>query len=377
MKTRALIMGSFTAVFFLMVLFPLWGWVFPQPVYDSLDEKRLLTEWDQTGSLKDRIANAEAYLSDHLSFRNTAIDVTLRTDLALGESPSEMVLAGTDGWLFYVEGEEDFRRGTGLDEDRIREFYDVHQKLTDAFAAMGIDYHVMIAPDKHSVYPQYLPLTRRLGSGPWELKQLLVPPGPGYTVRMIDVSDALLDAASSGVKQYFKTDSHWNHEGGWTAYQAIMDRLIPDHPDMRRLTEDDVVRTDIDVSGDLASLIGQKGIIADTTAMVKPKESHCSHTSDANSLIVESFRNSALPDAPKLLMVCDSFRTAMLPFLSESVSELDVVMNDTPSLAAIDDLSHYDIVLFEAVERNRYWLWGGIDGVCRDSEEEYEEEPDP
>lgn len=380
MKASRFVMGAAILVFFLMILFPLWGWILPQPVFDTLDEKRALTKLDQTGTAKERISNAEDYLNDHLAFRNAAISVVLRTGLKLGESPSESVLAGSDGWLFYVEGEEDFRRWTGLTEEQIKDFYDVHQGLTDYFAALGIDYRVMIAPDKHSIYPQYLPLTRRLGNGPWELKQLLTPPGPEYTVRILDVSDALLDAAATGVNQYYKTDSHWNFEGGWTAYQSIMDQLLPDHPNMRRLSEEDIKRTDMEPSGDLAALIGQQGIITESTAMVMPKESHCKHTSDGNALIVESYRNAALPDGPKMLLIGDSFRTAINPFLSESVAELDVIMNDSPSLASFDDLSHYDIIIFEAVERNRFWLWGGIsvlgdeDGEDWASGEEYEEE---
>ncbi len=373
MKTGKIIMGVSVAVFFLVILFPLWGWVFPQPVLDSLDEKRLLTELDQTGPIKERIENAESYLDDHLAFRNAAIFAVLRTNLLLGESPSEQVLAGSDGWLFYVEGEEDFRRGTGLTEEQIKEFYDVHQQLADHFTSLGIDYRVMIAPDKHSIYSQYLPLTHRLGNGPWELKQLMTSPGPNYTVRVIDVSDALLNAAASSVDQYYKTDSHWNWEGGWTAYQVIMDHLMPDHPNMHRLTEEDINRSNIEPSGDLAALIGQQGIIVDHTSMLTPKVYNCSHTSDGNALIVESYHNDEFTDGPKILFIGDSFRTAMLPFLAESVSELDVVMNDSPSLAAIEDLSHYDIIIYEAVERNRFWLWGGISGVTDNGEEEYEE----
>lgn len=379
MKANRIVMGLAIAVFFLMILFPLWGWIFPQPVLDSLNEKRALTELDQTGTARERIENAEAYLNDHLAFRNVAISASMQTDLALGVSPNDLVLAGTDGWLFFVEGEEDFRRGSGLTDEQIREFYDIHQELTDYFAALGIDYRVMIAPDKHSIYPQYLPLTHRLGSGPWELKQVLVPPEEGYTVKIIDVSDALLNAAATGVVQYYKTDSHWNWEGGWTAYQAVMDALLPDHPDMRRLTEDDIVREPIEPSGDLTALIGQQGIINEETSILRPKESLCSGTSDGNAFIVESFRNAGLPDGPKMLLIGDSFRTAMLPFLAESVSELDVIMNDSPSLASIHDLSHYDIIIYEAVERNRFWLWGGISGLDGEEEdggeeEEYDEE---
>ena len=145
MKAKKIVMGCTVVVFFLMILFPLWGWVLPQPVLDSLNEKRALTELSQTGTAKERIKNAEAYLDDHLAFRNVAISATLQTDLALGVSPSDLVLAGSDGWLYFVEGGEDFRRGTGLTDEQIKEFYDIHQHLTDYFAALGVDYRVMPA----------------------------------------------------------------------------------------------------------------------------------------------------------------------------------------------------------------------------------------
>ena len=376
MKAKKIVMGAVVVLFFLMILFPLWGWIFPQPELDSLNEKRELTELDQTGTLKERIENAEAFLDDHLAFRDAAISATLRTDLALGVSPSELVLAGSGGWLFYVEGEEDFRRGTGLTQEQIKEFYDVHQELTDYFAARSIDYRVLICPDKHSIYPQYLPLTRRLGNGPWELKQLMTPPGEGYSVRIIDVSDALLSAAATGVKQYFKTDSHWNLEGGWTAYQAMMDQLIPDHPNLRRLTEEDITRSETNDSGDLAALIGQQGINPDKTSSLQVKNSHIVNISDENGGSYESFRNESLPNGPKMLLIGDSFRAALLPFLVESVSQLDLMMSDSPALSSVPDLSVYDIVIYEVVERNRFWLWGGLTGLEGEEEEaeDYEEE---
>ena len=371
MKAKKIIMGAAIAVFFLAILFPLWGWIFPQPVLNTLNEKRALTELDQTGTAKQRIENAEAYLDDHLAFRNLAISTVLRADVALGESPSPLVLAGSDGWLFYVDGSEDFRRGEGLTEDQIRSFYDVHQQLTDRFAAQGIDYRVMLCPDKHSIYPQYLPLTRRLGSGKWELKQLMTPPGPEYTVRIIDVSDALQEAAAAGVKQYYKTDSHWNLEGGWTAYNVMMDQLVPDHPNLRRLTEDDLVRTEYNAVGDLAELIGQPDITEDVTCLISAKDSKLIHETSAGTAVNEYYINEANPDGPRILMVGDSFRASLIPFLAESVSRLDMVMNDTPSLASIEDLSVYDIIIYEAVERNRFWLWDGLTGL--DGEEEAEE----
>ena len=58
----------------------------------------------------------------------------------------------------------------------------------------------------------------------------------------------------------------------------------------------------------------------------------------------------------------------MIPFLTESVHQLDLMLNELPSMITVENLSSYDIIIYEAVERNRLWLWAGIYGL--DSEEE-------
>ena len=374
MKARTLVMGCFVALFFLMVLFPLWGRFFPQPESDSLDENRNLTEWDQTGSLRDRIENAEAYLNDHLAFRESAISLALRADLDLGESPVSMVLSGFDGWLFYLEGEEDFRRGSGLDSDTVRELYNVQQKNTDVFRAAGADYRILVAPDKHSVYPGYLPISKRLGSGPWELDQMMASPGPEYSVRFLDVRSPLLDAAQAKDLQYYKTDSHWNAAGAWTAYQAMMDQLSGEHPSLHRLTEADVVRSTVTTSGDLAAMIGQRNLRVDFCENIAVREFRSREAPDMGGSVMDVFVNDSLPDAPKMLLIKDSFGPALIPFLRESVSELYVMSNEAPSFAVMGDLSRFDIVVMEVVERNRYWLWSGFDAGGEYDEEGYEED---
>ena len=370
MKTRRFVMGFTIAVFFLMVLFPLWGNLLPQPREESLDENREMTELSSSGTMKERIKNAEEYLDDHLAFRESAISLALRTDLDLGESPVSMVLSGFDGWLFYLEGEEDFRRGTGLDDDMIRELYDMQQTATDTFKASGVDYRILVAPDKHSVYPEYLPINKRLGNGPWELDQMMTSPGPEYSVRFLDPRYALLEAARSGPQQYYKTDSHWNSAGAWTVYQAMMDQLIAEHPTLHRLSEDEIVRSQITTSGDLAAMIGQKDLRVDHCENIAVKEFKSHENPDAGDSVMDVIVNESLPDAPKILLIKDSFGPALIPFLRESASELYVMSNEAPSFAVLGDLSRFDIVIMEVVERNRFWLWSGIGS----DEEEYEEE---
>lgn len=384
MKRSKLVMGLSVAAFFLMILFPLWGLVFPQPVEESLEENRSMTEWSFSGSLKDRIQTAENFLNDHLAFRQTAISAVLRANLDLGESPHAAVLSGFDGWLYYLEGDEDFRRSGGLDKEFIVNLYQVQQSTTDVFAAAGVDYRILVAPDKHTVYPRYLPLSSRMGSGVSALDQMMVPPGPGYTVRFVDVRPALIAAAEKGdLQQYYKTDSHWSSNGAFTAYQVLMEQLLPEHPTLHVLTEDDLYRQTVDNSGDLAAMIGQKGIREDHLELLEVRNPTYRDAPELGSSNMTAYVNETIPDAPRILLIHDSFGPSLVTYLRESASVLYTMSNDAPSFSSIGDLSRFDIVIYEVVERNRTWLWGGIqenyrseddEGGEEDYDSEYEEE---
>ena len=374
MNRNRVAMGIAVAVFFLAILFPVWGHILPQPQEESLEENRSMTEWSFSGDLKKRIETLENYLDDHLAFRETAISAVLRANLALGESPDNMVLAGFDEWLYYVEGEEDFRRGSGLEEETVRELYDAQQEAADTFAAAGIDYRILVAPDKHTVYPQYLPLSNRMGSGVSALDQMMAAPGPDYTVRFVDVRPALIAAAEKGEQQYYKTDTHWNPNGAYTAYQVLMDALMPEHPTLRRLTESDIRRTETATSGDLAGMIGQSGIRTDRLKVVRVANPASREDPERSDTFLTAYVNESIPDAPRMLLIHDSFGPALVPFLRESVSELYLMSNESPTFDAIGDLSRFDIVVMEVVERNRSWLWGGIISTDGEEPEEYYEE---
>ena len=375
MKKTTLVMGLAVAAFFLLILFPLWGWVFPQPVEESLEENRAMTEWSFSGSLKDRIKTLENFLDDHLAFRQTAISAVLRANLDLGESPHAAVLSGFDGWLFYLEGDEDFRRTDGLDQEMILNLYSAQQQTADTFAAAGVDYRILVAPDKHTIYPRYLPLSSRMGSGVSVLDQMMVPPGPEYTVRFVDVRPALIRAAESGeLQQYYKTDSHWTSNGAFTAYQVLMAELLPEHPTLHVLTADDVYTHQVDTSGDLAAMIGQKGIREDHLLLTEVRNPASREAPELSDSVFTAFVNESIPDAPRILLIHDSFGPSLVSFLRESASVLYLMSNDSPSFSTIGDLSRFDIVIYEVVERNRSWLWSGIQETYRGEDEEGSEE---
>ena len=360
MKNKA-IMAVSLAVMFLVILFPLWGHLLPQRGSAALKENRNLAEWPTEGSSAERIRGMEEYLGDHLAFRDQVITGVLHADLALGQSPSGSVLIGTHDWLFYDDGESsaDIRRIAPVDPRDADLVCRSQQAVADTMAAAGADYRVFIAPDKHTVYPQYLPISCRTGEGPSHLDEVYTLLGERTNVRWVDVRPALIAAAEQD-DQYYRYDTHWSSVGAYTAYAELMRSLKEEHPTLHVLEGDELYRGDDSFDGDLAGMVGMAGIYVDRFRGVHVKDTLSREAPELSTGFLTAYVNESIPDAPTMLIIHDSFGGAIINFLRESVSELYTIDEEDITYGMLGDLSRYDIVLMERVERNVLWLGNGI-----------------
>lgn len=142
----------------------------------------------------------------------------------LGVSPTPRVWIGSGGWLYYnheAESENYFamtdprlasRRG-----EWVRALPEWHRWLGER----GIRLLIVVAPDKQSVYDEYLPPIERKRVGPTPLDVLF------DELRQSDPQLPILDlrpvirAAKFDQPLYFKTDTHWNPHGLFIGYQAM------------------------------------------------------------------------------------------------------------------------------------------------------------
>ena len=157
MKQQRAVWGATLVVFFLIILFPLWGHLLPQGGGAGPDEKRDLTPWPTEGSLNKRIRLISNFIDDRLAFRKEIIAAVLRADLALGESPHNQVMIGSDGWLYYDESgysRSDIRRVDRLDRETLDSIAEAQDRTAKMFADAQADYPILVAPDKHTIYPE-------------------------------------------------------------------------------------------------------------------------------------------------------------------------------------------------------------------------------
>ena len=136
------------------------------------------------------------------------------------------VVEGNDGWLFYRSeamgepGLDDFVGQIVPTSGEIARWRAAITARRARLGARGIAYVVAIAPNKHTIYPDHLPLALRSHQGISRLDRV-VAAFAGEVGGFLDLRPALL-AARGRELVYHRTDTHWNDAGAYAAYSAIV-----------------------------------------------------------------------------------------------------------------------------------------------------------
>jgi hypothetical protein len=220
----------------------------------------------------------------------------------------------------------------------------------------GIHYLFLVVPEKHTVYPEFLPEVMAPVKPQSALDQIISYVAQHTKVRILDVRPALLAGKPLGCL-YYKTDTHWNTLGAFIAYQQIMARVQAWYPDVKPHQISNYSSEDRRVSGDLASIAGMESELPEAENRLVPKfKSSTRFISDAGELIdfprfpIDRVRseNPAAP-IPKLVMFRDSFSTAMLPYLAEHFRSAVFLWRSFD--ATVVEQEKPDIVIEEIAER--------------------------
>jgi len=169
----------------------------------------------------DFLAETADYVNGRFSFRLEGITAWAKLNAALFRtSTAENVLLGRDGWLFYAPTIHDY---TGDAPMTARELYCAARTLyllQEYAENRGGDFLFTAAPNKNTLYPEYMPARTRLGSvsDMDALYALLGDMGVSY----LDLRDIF---SQEDEPLYFKTDSHWNAKGAALAADALLAAL--------------------------------------------------------------------------------------------------------------------------------------------------------
>lgn len=269
-----------------------------------------------------------SYFQDRFAFRATLVrwQAALRLRV-LRVSPSPTVIRGKDGWLFYADDGalDDYLSAVPLSAADLEVWTTTLQHTQDWLAARGIAYLFVVAPDKHAIYPEFMPDTIRRTGHTSRTDQLVAHLQARSTVQVLDLGPAML-AAKREARVYHRTDSHWNDVGAFAATQAILARLravaggaVPGlAPDDVRTFE----RRDAPAPGkDLARMLGLEDWLTEDDLRMRPRQPAARVVEPASP--DPGFDDGRLAtevggtDLPRAVVYRDSFGSALVPFLSE------------------------------------------------------------
>jgi alginate O-acetyltransferase complex protein AlgJ len=312
-------------------------------------------------TLKDYPQLFETYFNDNFGLRKILLgslsDIKVNI---LHKSPVETVLLGKEGWLYYNRNKliDDYRGLKPYTAQQLALWKNTIENRQKWLADQGIKYLFVVAPEKHSIYPEFIPDNLHKIKEKTRLDQLLVYFQDHSRIRLMDLREPLQQAKSHDLI-YYKTGTHWTDKGAYIAYTRIMDQLIPWFPELSTIDQTSCVFKQADTEQDLSNMLG-----------LSKKMTERNYFMGLKTPCARGLPQNIFPDAPKdfdgsiIVKGCskgrlravvfrDSFFSMIEPFLSEHFECIYYVWDrySYSVLKALIAKIHPDIVIEERVER--------------------------
>ncbi len=348
---------AYILVFCFTIYIPLFGMIILPSETVSALEKRKLAEFPAFGleTIDAFPKSFETFFADHLGFRDlfTLVNSGIKI-LAFQKSPVDWMLPGKDGWLYYT-GEssmDDVLGKASLKQAELEKWRISLQGKSNWLNRQGIRYFFMIAPDKQTIYPEYLPDYIQSRHAPQKrLDQFLSHMQDRSDVPILDVR-ADLTAAKKNHQIYYRTDTHWNWSGGWIAYQKMMERIAGWFPFVTPISPNRVNVADMPYKhGDLTMgwgwMMGEREMARWVT---QPCQAN-----PVPRLNERSFEKKCPGTKLRAIVWRDSFLMLIEPFLSESFNQVIYVWQPNYDHHLMKQLVaeiQPDLVIEERIERS-------------------------
>lgn len=300
----------------------------------------------------------ESYISENIGLHDKI--VTLNSELKVGTlntSPDNDVIAGKDGWLFYNDTADDFMNINTLSDRAVYNIYVNLSLLNNYCADNGADFLFTVAPNKNSIYPEYMPYNMVESNNEGNYEKFLriydemsdEPENSGKSGFFVDLRSVLRGEKNKSTEPiYHKTDTHWNNSGALAARNALIKALGKDDPlsGFEYASKTPV----FDWKGDLAEMLYPSDIPYDLQIEYNAgfTFNYVGRLKTSDDMIIKTVCDG---QNGHLLMYRDSFGRALIPFMAQSFASAEfsrAVPYRTDSIAS----GETDTVILEIAERN-------------------------
>ncbi len=328
------------------------------PFYESSAadaEQRELAEFpaliDEDGFNGNIGKDIEEWFQDRFAFRSELVNAGSEIMLgAFASSSEDSVICGKDGWLFYAETLESYcgtKKMSAAELGRLATVIRLEQQFcTDR----GVAYVFAAAPNKNSVYPEYMQPQYICTESETDLEKLnflLLDSG----VNVADLKSALLAEKDKGLLYYY-ADSHWNLAGATVAYRAIMERAKVQN-EFYYDSYTDAVYESAEREGDLLKMVLPLDCVVKENSVksnIPCNYKYAGRFKTLDDMSIKTQNKSANEKNGELLMFRDSFGRALISLFSEQFASATYVR--TTPFNLYGNISGKRLVVREIVERN-------------------------
>lgn len=286
------------------------------------------------------------YYQDHFGFREEMVTgFHTAVEAALKDTLNGDVVIGRNDMLYYSETLDDYMGINALSDYDIKRAARILKIQRDYVTAEGAAFAFAVAPNKNTVYPEYMP-ERLRPTGALTNRERLTAALADIGVEQIRLDAELISRKEEGMLYHYH-DTHWNQQGALIGYNAIMEKIAGDieyqtyediSPEIKKGWAGDLHWFLYPAApGDMDYPDYAIDFVYDTDPSAPGRTVTVGTTSGANGM--------------SLLLYRDSFGDGIMPYLSANLGRV-LYDSEFPynygSMAAEDP----DAVVIELVERN-------------------------
>lgn len=292
---------------------------------------------------RDFFKDCGDYFSYNFGFRQNFVTADARLKSGLfSTSDQDNVVLGRNGWLYYGSSMDDYYGyETMSDKDiekAVKNLSEIQKELNDK----GIRFVFTIAPNKNSLYPQYMP-------GGYDTT-----PDKRNSVRLrkaleksdVNYVDLYCLFENTDEVLYHKTDSHWNNKGAAMVCNKLLKAAGKDCTDYSNVP----YKIKNDFTGDLFSMLYPTDKGTDPEVYYDVKRSY-TYDQPIESTYDPEIETTNHDKTGSLVMFRDSFGNSLLPFVADEYGKCYFSRMDPIDISEATDRGA-DTVIVEIVERN-------------------------
>ena len=318
-----------TVIFALIISLPLLDMYFNFSPVKNLFEKRLPVAKPKFEISKQYPRQFDKYFNDNFGFRKTLISANSKiADKIFNESPDARAVLGKKGWM-YFDNENSLLDAVGkakIDDDLVAKGAQHFYKNWQMLKSKNIKFLLVIAADKSTVYPEFLPDYMK-PKAPHRVDKFI------KALKKIDKNFPILDLRPVMLKAkkreiiYHKTDTHWNKRGAHAGYVKIS-KALNIKPYLRSSFKN---KSSGRIRGDISDIMGVKttNIDYDLELKFKPKFVFKNIPDSMKHFHKPHFTIGKNPNLPVLFSYKDSYFSDLMIFTSNHFSKAHYV-NEYP-----------------------------------------------